>query len=168
MMSVAVVGDDLDLVENLGHESTGTNSTFDKLSRRKDVKFLFLGVGVGDCFTYMHYLEWVAGVPYRYNREFSGKITHMGNTYNDAYKLFVRYNNVIPNTGSYIFEKLLEDSGKLHVARFGDSTIRCVGEQEAHEVYLDILHRDPNYFITNPFIPEQADNNFVTRRMVAL
>ncbi len=53
LMSVAVVGEDRDLAENLGHASIGINSTFDKLSRRQGVKFLFLGVRLGDCFTYI-------------------------------------------------------------------------------------------------------------------
>jgi aminoglycoside 3-N-acetyltransferase len=168
LMSVAVVGDDRDLAENLGHESIGTNSTFDKLSRRQGVKFLFLGVGLGDCFTYMHYLEWVAGVPYRYNREFTGKITQMGKTYEDTYKLFVRYNNVKPNTASYTYEKLLENRGQLRVATLGDSSIRCIGEPEARAVYHELLRRDPNYFIERPFRAEEADRTFAAQNMVAL
>ena len=116
----------------------------------------------------MHYLEWVAGAPYRYHREFTGRITHKGMTYDDTYKLFVRYNNVHPNTASYNYEKLLEDRGMLRVIRLGDSTIRCLGEQDARAVYLDLLQHDPNYFIMNPFLPEHADKTFVKKRMVAL
>jgi aminoglycoside 3-N-acetyltransferase len=168
LMSVAVVGEDRDLAENLGHESIGANSTFDKLSRRQGVKFLFLGVGVGDCFTYMHYLEWLAGVPYRYNRDFTGNITHMGKTYEDTYKLFVRYNNVKPNTASYTYEKLLEDRGLLRVAALGGSSIQCTAEPEAREVYLELLRRDPNYFIEQPFRAVAADRTFMATNMVAL
>jgi aminoglycoside 3-N-acetyltransferase len=168
LMSVVVVGEDREIAENLGHESTGANSTFDKLSRRQGVKFLFLGVGVGDCFTYMHYLEWVANVPYRYNREFTGKITHKGKSYEDTYILFVRYNNVKPNTASYTYERLLEERGVLRVTPLGDSSIRCMGEQDARAVYLELLQNDPNYFIVNPFHPEHADHTFVTKNMVAL
>ncbi len=168
LMSVAVVGEDRDLAENLGHESTGETSTFDKLSQRNGVKFLFLGVGVGDCFTYMHYLEWVAKVPYRYNREFTGKITHKGRTYEDTYKLFVRYNNVKPNTASYVYEKLLEERELLRVTPLGDSSIRCMCESDARAVYLELLQKDPNYFITEPFRSEHADNTFVAKNMVAL
>ena len=78
LMSVAVVGPDRDLAENLGQsDSVGKEIRPSiKLSRRTGVKFLFLGVRLGDCFTYMHYLEWIAGVSYRYDREFTGKITH--------------------------------------------------------------------------------------------
>ncbi len=168
LMSVAVVGDDRDLAENLGHESIGTNSTFDKLSRRQGVKFLFLGVRLGDCFTYMHYLEWVAGVPYRYDREFTGKITHAGKAYEDTYRLFVRYHNVKPNAASYTYEQLLTDRGLLRVAALGNNFIGCIGEPEARAVYHELLRRDPNYFIERPFRAEEADRTFAAQNMVAL
>jgi len=168
LMSVAVVGEDHDLAENLGHESIGANSTFDKLSRRKGVKFLFLGVGLGDCFTYMHYLEWAAGVPYRYDRKFTGRITHAGKTYEDTYGLFVRYHNVKPNAASYTYEQLLMNRGLLRVAAVGDSFVRCVGEAEARAVYDGLLRQDPNYFIEHPFRPEDADRTFLAKNMVAL
>ena len=168
LMSVAVVGEDRDLAENLGHESIGANSTFDKLSRRKKVKFLFLGVALGDCFTYMHHLEWVARVPYRYNRDFAGKITHEGRTYEDTYKLFVRYNNVKPNSASYIYQRSLAECDSLRVAAFGDNFIQCVEEPKARERYLELLSQDPNDFISNPYRAEEADRTFVAQNMVAL
>jgi aminoglycoside 3-N-acetyltransferase len=168
LMSVAVVGEDIDLVENLGRESIGKNSTFDKLRKREGVKFLFLGVGVGDCFTYMHYLEWIANVPYRYSREFSGTITHKGESYIDTYKLFVRYNNVHPNSASYLYERMLEDRELLRVAPIGDTSIRCMNEHDARAIYLDLLYRNPNYFIEKPFCPDNADHRFVVDTMIAL
>jgi aminoglycoside 3-N-acetyltransferase len=168
LMSVAVVGEDRDLAENLGQESIGTQSTFDKLSQRQGVKFLFLGVRLGDCFTYMHYLEWAAGVPYRYDREFAGKITHVGRTYEATYRLFVRYHNVKPNAGSHTYEQLLKERGQLRVAALGDSFVGCVGESEARALYCELLDQDPNYFIERPFRAEEADRTFTAQAMVAL
>lgn len=168
LMSVALVGEDHDLVENLGHESTGANSTFDKLSRRSGVKFLFLGVRLGDCFTYMHYLEWRAKAPYRYNRDFTGKITHQGRTYEDTYTLFVRYRDVKPGNGSYAYEQLLAEKGLLRAVPLGDNFIRCVSEPAARALYLELLQQTPNYFIERPFSPQDADKTFVAHNMVAL
>jgi aminoglycoside 3-N-acetyltransferase len=168
LMSVAVVGEDRDLAENLGHESIGANSTFDELSRRQGVKFLFLGVRLGDCFTYMHYLEWREKVPYRYNRPFTGRVTAGGRTYEDTYTLFVRYHNVRPGSGSYTYEQILAERGLLRVAALGDNSIRCIGDPEARAVYLELLRRDPNYFIERPFRAEEADRMFVAQEMVAL
>ena len=95
LMSVALLGEDRDLVEGIGHVSCGENSTFDKLRHRDGVKFLFLGPKIGDCLTYMHYLEWLYGVDYRYNRVFRGKVTVGERTTEEEYALFVRYNGVI-------------------------------------------------------------------------
>ena len=168
LMSVALVGEDRDLVENLGHQSTGENSTFDKLHRRDGVQFLFLGVRVGDCFTYMHYLEWLMKVPYRYDRDFSGTIRHQGQSYQDTYTLFVRYKNVVPGKGGYAYEELLKTRGLLRSTPLGDNSISCIGEAEAREVYCELLAKDPNYFIENPFSPDNADRSFPPRKMVAL
>ena len=168
LLSVALVGEDRDLVESLGHESIGENSTFDKLSHRPGVKFLFLGVCLGDCFTYMHYLEWREKVPYRYHRDFTGKITHGNRTCEDTYSLFVRYRNVKPNRGSYAYEEMLAGRGRLRVAPLGDNSIRCVSEPEAREVYLELLRKTPNFFIEQPFSPQDADTTFVAQNMVAL
>jgi aminoglycoside 3-N-acetyltransferase len=168
LMSAVVVGEDRDLVENLGHESIGAGSTFDKLSRKPNVKFLFLGVRLGDCFTYMHHLEWTAGVAYRYNRKFTGRITHSGTTYLDSYWLFVRYNNVKPNRASYTYERSLSERGLLRMAPLGDTSIGCIAEPDARASYLELLGMDRNHFIERPFRAEDADPTFLAHGMVAL
>jgi aminoglycoside 3-N-acetyltransferase len=168
LMSVALIGQDLDLVENLGKESIGKDSTFDKLSRKNRVKFLFFGVSLGDCFTYMHYLEWLAKVPYRYNRKFTGKITEGTKNWEDTYDLFVRYNNVKPNDASYLYGKMLDDQGYLLSSSCGNGIISCVSESDARPFYLDLLKNDPNFFIQEPFNLENADKNFFAKKMVAL
>jgi|694.fasta_scaffold21854_5 aminoglycoside 3-N-acetyltransferase len=168
LMSVAAIGADLDLVTNLGVESTGSDSTFDKLSKRDGVKFLFLGVHPGDCFTYMHYLEWKAAVPYRYNREFTGEITNNGLVSTVTKKLFVRYNGVVPNSASYTYGDLLQEQGHLQRVHLGDSNLSCVPLQPAENLYLDLLASNPNYFITDPFNPEKVNDEFNVTNMVAL
>lgn len=168
LMSVAAAGLDLDLVTDLGIESTGLDSTFDKLSKRKDVKFLFLGVHPGDCFTYMHYLEWKAGVPYRYNRDFTGKVASNGLVSTVTKKLFVRYNGVIPNSASYTYGDSLMEQGHLQRIEVGDSNLSCVSLLPAENLYLDLLAADPNYFITDPFNPDLVNEEFNVTNMVAL
>ena len=112
LMSVALMGEDKDLVTGIGHVSCGENSTFDKIRHRDNVKFLFLGPKIGDCLTYMHYLEWLYSVDYRYNRIFRGVVNINGNSNVEEYSLFVRYNSVIPNTASYDYEQKMYDKHK--------------------------------------------------------
>lgn len=168
LMSVAAYGDDLELVQNLGDHSIGKDSTFDKLDGRQNVKFLFLGVHPGDCFTYMHYLEWKIGVPYRYDRKFNGEVTRNGVSHRVEKLLFVRYNGVTPNNASYTYGDILQQQKKLSKTNVGDSTISAVSLDPARELYLNLLNDDPNYFITEPFDKSRVTDEFAVTDMVAL
>ena len=168
LMSVAAFGEDLDLVQNLGIQSTGKNSNFDKLNSRQNVKFLFLGVHPGDCFTYMHYLEWVAGVPYRYDRSFTGEVADRGSFISVTKQLFVRFNGVVPNRASYTYGDMLLERGDLTKVSVGDSLISSVPLEPARELYLELLNDDPNYFITEPFDKSKVTDDFMAHNMVAL
>lgn len=168
LMSVAAFGKDLDLVQDLGIQSTGKDSNFDKLDSRSNVKFLFLGVHPGDCFTYMHYLEWRAGVPYRYDRDFTGDVVDNEVSTTITKKLFVRYNGVVPNDASYTYGDLLLERGDLTKVSVGDSSLSCVSLEPARELYLSLLSDNPNYFITEPFDAARVTATFSAHNMVAL
>jgi aminoglycoside 3-N-acetyltransferase len=169
LMSVALCGEDKELVTGIGHESCGLDSTYYKLSQRDGVKFLFLGVRAGACFTYMHHLEWQEKVPYRYDRDFTGMIKADGREYEDTYKLFVRYNGMIPNDASYDYEDSMKDLGLLRTAAFGDGIIQCVSEKDASPIYRDLVRKNPNHFITDPFDPNSKDATFTLKGvMVAM
>lgn len=147
LMSVALLGEDKDLVTGVGHVSCGENSTFDKLRHRDNVKFLFLGPKIGDCLTYMHYMEWLYTVDYRYNRIFRGNVTIGDITSVEEYALFVRYKSVIPNTASYDYEQRMYDNGTAFIATCGDGTISIVGEKNASVEYKKCLDENPYYFV---------------------
>ena len=147
LMSVALLGEDKDLVTGVGHVSCGENSTFDKLRHRDNVKFLFLGPKIGDCLTYMHYMEWLFTVDYRYNRIFRGNVTIGDKTSVEEYALFVRYKSVIPNTASYDYEQKMYDNGKAFIAPCGDGTISIVDEKSASVEYKKCLDENPYYFV---------------------
>ena len=169
LMSVAAMGADLDLVRDLGTQSIGANSTFDKLAHRDDVKFLFLGVRPGACFTYMHYLEWKAQVPYRYDRDFTGQVTDDGITTTVTKQLFVRYNGVVASDTSFDYEDKLLQLGHLRDAQVGASSVSCMPRPEAERLYLELLDANPDYFITEPFDVDRVDQEFhPPRPMVAL
>jgi len=147
LMSVALLGEDKDLVTGIGHVSCGENSTFDKLRHRDNVKFLFLGPKIGDCLTYMHYLEWLYSVDYRYNRVFRGNVTIGDKTTVEEYALFVRYQSVIPNAASYVYEQRMYDNGSALIAPCGDGTISIVDEKNASAEYRKCLDENPYYFV---------------------
>jgi aminoglycoside 3-N-acetyltransferase len=168
LMSVAVVGQNKQLVANVSNSSIGTDSTFDRIRKLPNVKFLFLGVDLGACFTYMHYLEWEANVPYRYDRCFSGDVIAGETVSRIDQELFVRFKNVKPNLASYDYQNLLAQSNFSRTANVGDSIVNCVDEVSAREVYLELLYKDPNYFIEGEFDPEKSDRSFEVKNMIAL
>ena len=167
LMSVSLIGTDKDLAEGIGHVSIGKDSTFDKLHYRDGVKFLFFGALLGDCFTYMHYIESFVNSHYRYNRDFTGKIITPEKTYEDTYTLFVRYKNVSPGMGSYTYEDLLANKGIAKKIACGDSSITTVDEPRAFEVYHDLIMKYPDYFI-DPSSIHDYDKTFIVKDMVAL
>jgi aminoglycoside 3-N-acetyltransferase len=147
LMSVALMGDDKDLVEGIGHSSCGANCTFDKLRHRDNVKFLFLGPKIGDCLTYMHYLEWLYSVDYRYERRFVGNVIVDGVSHKEEYDLFVRYKGVIPNAASYIYEQQMYDMGLAKKVPCGEGTISLVDKDAATTHYKKCLDENPYYFV---------------------
>jgi len=166
LMSSALIGADRDLVENLGKNSIGCNSTFDKLHRRgSSVKFLFLGTTVSECFTYTHYVEEQRNVSYRYNRSFSGKITSDGQTWEDEYALFVRYRGVVPSSNQMLERSLLA-KGALRKEACGESSISCVDEPVAYDMIARHLQENPQCYVAED--PGDKNQEFVAHNMVAL
>lgn len=147
LMSVAMMGEDKELVLHIGHSSCGNNSTYDILRHRDGVKFLFLGAKIGDCFTYMHYLEWLYGVDYRYERKFRGEVIIGGVPAVEEYDLYCRYDGVIPNNNSFVYEQGMYEKGEALIREFGDSTISIVEQNTASKAYLQCLRKDPYYFV---------------------
>ena len=156
LMSVALKGEDTDLVRKIGHESCGANSTYDMLRHRDNVKFLFLGPKIGECMTYMHYLEWLYGVEYRYDRTFRGNVTVDGQTNQEEYVLFCRYNGVTPSTGTFIFEQKMYDNNEAFITNVGDGTISIVEEKQAAKRYKACLEENPYSFV-------DLENNVLTK-----
>ena len=156
LMSVALMGEDTDLVSKIGHESCGANSTYDMLRHRDNVKFLFLGPKIGECMTYMHYLEWLYGVEYRYDRTFRGEVTINGQTKEEEYTLFCRYNGVTPSSGTFVFEQKLYDNKEEFITKVGDGTISITEEKQAAKRYKACLDENPYSFV-------DLENNALTK-----
>ena len=167
LMSHVLIGEDLELVRNLSKSSIGKGSTFDKLHAKENVKFLFFGTRVGDCFTYLHYIEKMLRANYRYDRIFEGLIIDGDISYTDSYELFVRYKDVFPGEASHIYEQMMLDKGISKRIEFGDSSITILDEYNAYELYYDLIKRDPNYFLA-PNSKFTFDKTFEVKNMVAL
>jgi aminoglycoside 3-N-acetyltransferase len=166
LLSCALVGEDSELVQNLGKNSIGETSTFDKLhSRGSAVKFLFFGTTVTECFTYTHYVEERLRVPYRYNRPFTGYITDGDRTWQDTYTLFVRYHGVVPSS-SGLLEQALFNRGVLRREVCGASSISCLSEPDGYQMIVDHLRANMYCYIAED--PRDRNSRFHAHNMVAL
>jgi aminoglycoside 3-N-acetyltransferase len=163
LMSHAILSKETILIDDSSKESLGISSTFHRISQLENVEFLFFGVKLGDCFTYMHYLEKVADVPYRYEKKFTGKTVdaELGKTFESEHSLFVRYSNAIPNDGSYVFENKLLSENILKIENVGAASISCTSKEESSLVYFDMLKKNPLAFINDDFKVSERTERFV-------
>ena len=169
LMSHALLGENQFLIDDIGRFSCGKDSTYDLLRKSKlKVKFLFLGPKIGDCFTYMHYLEHLFEVPYRYEKEFTGNIIEQNQIESAIYSLFVRYGNVNAGAGSYIYENILIERGVAKRVKFGNSNITILSEFEATTVYKELLELSPNFFLTDVFEESKKTPHIPVDNMTAL
>lgn len=166
LMSSVVVGKDVALAQNLGKNSIGENSTFDKLHHcGTGVKFLFFGTTVRECFTYTHYVEERLQAPYRYDRAFSGRVWDSTRTWQDTYTLFVRYKGVVPADDGKLENDLLR-RGSLRKEVCGNASISCVAEPEAYQTIVEHLSENMYAYIARD--PRDRNTEFFARNMVAL
>lgn len=167
LMSVALEGQNTRLVTEVGHHSIGENSTYDMLHHRDGVKFLFFGPRIGDCFTFMHYLEWLYEVDYRYSRTFRGIVKENGEESIQEYDLFVRYNGVIPNNKSFTYEDWMVNQGAAIRSKLGGGYVSLVSEKDGTKYYRECLIKNPHYFVD--VISSIKDRTFIIdKEMVAL
>lgn len=166
LLSSVLTGAERDLVENLGRNSIGADSCFDRLHRRGGaVRFLFFGTTASECFTYTHYVEERLASPYRYNRPFTGRITAGDRTWEDTYTLFVRYHGVVPCPSGKLERELIR-RGMMRREPCGASSISCVSEPDAWLTITEHLAENPYGYIAED--PMDRDTRFSARNMVAL
>lgn len=169
LMSNVLIGKHNEFVTNIGKNSIGDNSTFDLLHKTAlKVKSLFLGPSIGDCYTYMHFIEERVNVPYRYKRNFTGLITNNGHTHEDTYELYIRYSNVFPGTGSYIYENILLERGEAKQVKLGNGIITITDEKSSYNTYVELISRYPNFFLKEPFDEKGKTEEFNVKNMIAL
>lgn len=161
ILSMIAVGDKATLFENVGKSSLGINSAYDILHQQENVKFLFLGAEIGECFTYIHYVEDIMRVPYRFDMHFNGTIIDAeGNEYEEEYILYAGCAGVKPAC-SYYFEDYLIESGLLRKTRIGNKPITCISKEDAYREIRNKLENDIHYFLEQPFTAEDLVHEYI-------
>lgn len=135
-----------------GEHSLGEGGGLDAVHHLDAVKFLFLGADMGGCFTYLHYVEKMLEVPYRFDMEFHGNVVdESGQTGERTQFMHTQcYGVKLPDRYGY-FEKELAEAGVVKRKRVGDRYISCLSERDAYREIWRRITGDINYFLARPF-----------------
>ena len=143
IFSVAIWGKQ-DGFLNISKDCFDRKSIFGKLYK-KDAKLLFLGAPFQSC-TYMHYVEQMFKVPYRYMKTFKGKISN-GTEYEDEYTYFVRYLDSNVDSAIEKAGKHLLDNGFMKKKRLGSGEILLIEAKVLYREIFKLLKKDIFYLL---------------------
>lgn len=142
--------------EKISHHSLGEGSSLDIIHHMKNVKFLFFGAEMAECFTYVHYVEKMMGVPYRFDMRFSGNVIYPdGRTIEREQFIYTQcYGAKLPMKYVY-FENEMEDKGILKKTRLGDKFISCISEKDAYREIESKISENIDYYLEEPFVESE-------------
>lgn len=153
LLSVSVPDELRNIFEHDCDNSLGENSALDILHKLGNVKFLFFGIRMGYCFTYLHYIEKMLDIPYRYDQSFEGNIIMPDGLHKKTQSIHTACFGVKP-ADFYYFEDELEQKGILKKVPFGDLSIACISELDAYSEIKRKIEDDIFYFLEQPFKKE--------------
>lgn len=138
--------------EKIGNHSLGEGSAFDILHGMDGVKFLFFGAKQGECFTYVHYVEKMLDVPYRFDMSFCGKVIDERGTEREKEQIIHTrcYGVKLPESYEYFEERLIEE-GYVRKRQLGDSFVSCLSEADAYRQIIGAIKENPNYFVPDGY-----------------
>lgn len=145
IFSVAVNGRNKENFLNIDNDSFGEKSIFAKLHQCGG-KLVFFGASFDSC-TYLHYIEQMHGVPYRYMKVFNGKVKDGDKIYDDQCSFFVRYldRDVILDVTK--LENYLLERGFMKKASIGFGDIITIDAKILYDEGFKLLQKDLNYFL---------------------
>lgn len=151
LLSLILVGENKTVLDDaLSMHSLGENSAFDKIHHLNNLKFLFLGAEFEEYFTYVHYVEKMLNVPYRFDKEFSGNIIdYKGNKYFDRHYIHTQCGKVKLKNYSEMKLDLIKEN-KLKIAKLGNKEVCCISEQDAYKAIYNRITNNINSFV-EPF-----------------
>jgi len=140
---------------HVSEHSLGSGSGLDILHHMYGVKFLFLGAVMSECFTYVHYVEKMMDVPYRFDMPFEGNVIHPGGQFERRTQIIHTQCGGVKLPEKYEhFEMEMEERGLLSKARMGDKYIACISEPDAYREIGEHIKCNPYYFVTKPYTDE--------------
>lgn len=152
LLSVSVPNGLKKMFGHVSRDSLGKGCALDIVHHMEDVKFLFFGAEMGECFTYVHYVEKMMDVPYRFDMLFEGNVVYPDGTRKHREQaIHTQCSGVkLPPKYDY-FEKEMEQKGFLKKKRMADKYIACMPEVDAYREIKRHIKEDINYYLAEPF-----------------
>lgn len=146
--SFAAIGPEAsDLAELRPQDAWGTGSLFEWMEER-DAHVVVLGEAFHRN-SFVHRAEWLAQVPYRYRKTFTGTMTYRGKQESLTESLFVRSLDPEVTNDWHNLDPILMKAGMVKL-RLGGGHISSMPSRMIVEVMLDELDRDPFCFTHDP------------------
>lgn len=111
-------------------------------------KLLLLGADI-QAVSLFHYCEQRAGVPYRYWKEFSGRVRREGEWQEATYKMFVRDMEVDARIEIYSMQALMERENQWKAVKLNYGLVSLCTFADFLAAAAGFLSRDPWVFVTN-------------------
>lgn len=165
ILSVSVPESLKDIYISVSNESLGEGCALDILHNMKDVKFLFLGAEMAECFTYVHYVEKMMKVPYRFDMTFEGNVIYPDGCIKKKTQIINTQCVGVKLPSKYVyFEEEMNDKGYLKKKRVGDRYIGCISEQDAYREIREHISKDRYYFCAEPYKEEELVHQYTYSR----
>lgn len=123
--------------------SFGENSIFDYMYKQ-DAKALVIGLDAMDGLTFMHHVEQMVGVPFRFNKTFAADYTDWnGQTSRKEYTMYVRDLDMDAREHTKHFSQILEDLNVSYTRNINNVAFRTVFLRQVFELEaMDIKYND--------------------------
>jgi len=128
----------------------GADSFFAKLKRDNAV-FIFFGVSIQYA-TFVHHIEEMSEVPYRFQKIFHGRVTQNGTTSDYEARIFSRYLDVGVELDMQGFQSHLLGLGLLRTSILGRGRVMALDAETFFEEGSAYLRKHPFGFLREPII----------------
>ena len=153
--SVAVAGNRARQIMDIGKGTFDKNSIFGKMHKFNG-KILLFGVKFHKACTFIHYIEEMHQVPYRYMKKLRGKIIENSKEYEDKFFFYYRYAFI---SNSFLsFEDFLLKKNILKEVKIGNSSISFIECEKLFDEGRYLLDKDALFFLKNNTFLERAFN----------
>ncbi len=147
IFSVAVFGKGGDYFADVGKDSFDEASIFAKL-REKNAKILFFGAPFQSC-TFIHHIEQMHKVPYRFMKTFKGKVKLSGKEYDEEATYLVRKLDGSVITDLSRFEDYLIGNESMKRVGLGKGKLLMIESNRLFEEGFKVLDKDVRFFLKN-------------------